>query len=1736
MMKNKARAALAMLLAVLSVVMVLPTFVATAGVENTTTDDWLTTEGDNTVAAVDTVNYTIEMDVLSLDGSVSALAIPFGAVKTTVGESVMWQVRQLADSYTLTPWKYDTSVNWKWTTVPDSVVTFATDPAEYAAMEDEDGFHLKIHVTDTAVLTYVDDVLISTVTTEQLGFVPGLGHAGLRTAINEIGTVDNVVITDYRANSQGAVLASYDFSESIPDNSNSLAVIENGVYTAPVDMGLDYLVDGLASAAPLTVDYTIDLDVKSLTKAYGFFFGDKAGTRGREFMWQIQDTGSSYKLAPFHVGGWLEIDDATVMIAEGERYTEMKANGFHLQIRVTDDIVRTFVDGVPVSGVTTRVLGYVPALGNFGVRGATNEGAVLDNLEITDYTADPAGNTLASYDFEATIPSLPANTYVEDGVFVSPADKWVAGYPVSGLNAEKFTVNYTLDVDVVSIDSSCVGLMFGGAYASDKTLMWQFFDKGTYFELYPFTGTNWVALTSYKAQFGAEDYAAMKENGFHVQMHVTDQWVKTYVDDTLISTLTTAQIGITPELGYIGMRCADNEGGKIDNIKLVDHIADPSGKTLADYDFETNIPTFIIKKTYSCSGTVTDGVFVAPSGTGADGEWLEGAFVEGLPSVPTCTVNYTVDMDVKSIDFDSSSTSGRCIGIMFGAAHAQNSMMMWQVHDKDTYYELYPFTGTNWTALTAYKVQFGADNYTAMKENGFHIQIHVTNLWVKTYVDGTLVSTMTAAQIGLTPDIGFVGMRNATNEGGKIDNLVVTDYMQTKDGNVLVNYDFETSIPTFTNKSGSDADVGTIVDGVFVSQANLWMQGTFVENLKALAAVPLPDPLVLNYDHGRVYILSKKDTSNGQTYELEVAPDAGYQLKAGSLYGVSAEGSAILPTRVNYRAGGDGYRFTLTVPAGSTLHASFYAPTAQDANIAFLGTSYNMAEYGVRFVHRAYVQSKNGTPYVVVDGKEYAVKDYGMLLALAATVGEDTLSLEMAANRAGVKKLSAYQEQVYFDYCADYIDMSVCITDINKVKGGESMRIAARCYVELSDGTVLYTNTAVSSFEEATYGVKTVTFSELVTKNYLIRHGRAGLVGDEWQMDWNNTGFEVQGQLSGDVELEVVNYRNNIAVLNVLVDDDAVKVVEVPSGTSIVTLASNLSLGDHTIKVISGSEIWTGNLSVTKLRYVGELYEVAEDNSKLRILALGDSLTCGWGLDGTWSGGSDVDRIVRNSNSYKTYAAITARNLDAYLDVVARSSQVTSTVHGYVDKLNLRMGAPAWDWENNQQDIVLINLGSNDETQDAYTMETTEADLKALMTDMRAKNPNAYIIFLYGMTRKAYESAYIAAVESMTDAGDEKVFMLEFEPNADGGNGHPSAAAHAAYAEKLTQFIKENCTELFGHETVTTNVAALETAGTVLRNGRTALSGTNMITKFANSGMTLSGYLYGDITMSMSADTSEQYTPGEVLYYNVVVDGDVENATLIEVKNGRDTYALVKNLRRGYHTIELTRGTASNYGTATLHEVTYTGTLQPITRKALKIEFIGDSITNAEGTIVRNDLADNYYVERHNSLNSYAAQVARALDADLSVMASSGISAQRMLSTFPTHPAAEAKDIVVINLGTNDMGWPYFDLEEMEADGRLDTIRTNSAALIDLARSTYGEDVQVIWAYGMMYEQGMTVLQDVVDTYNAENPGANVLFCNMFSVADTTGYQTHPSQQGQDNAAAYLLQFIRENCADILAK
>lgn len=337
-------------------------------------------------------------------------------------------------------------------------------------------------------------------------------------------------------------------------------------------------------------------------------------------------------------------------------------------------------------------------------------------------------------------------------------------------------------------------------------------------------------------------------------------------------------------------------------------------------------------------------------------------------------------------------------------------------------------------------------------------------------------------------------------------------------------------------------------------------------------------------------------------------------------------------------------------------------------------------------------------------------------------------------------------------------------------------------------------------------GVGKVDFVTLCNLGYVKTVGRAGVVEDEsgksFVTAYTNSGFEISGNLTGDIWLtsdttdKAPATRGNNFITVIL--DGEYKGTYWRGGAGCRdNLKLNLDGGYHTVRVERANKVGEGNMRITSIEFNGRLTKPQTNAGALNIEVLGDSISEGIGTgtssDKAWdsAGGGD--------NAYYSYAAVMGRELNANLSVVAYAGKAIKEVreecypyigHGGVGNYNFSAA--------NQKDVVVINLGTNG----AYNVNTrnddTDDDIKneaiALMTEVRKNNPNAYIIWVYGMMAPKQEhfAAYEAAVSAMNDG---KIIAYKIgEKNSFTGHGydnyHPSKDEHAQYGKELAEYIK----------------------------------------------------------------------------------------------------------------------------------------------------------------------------------------------------------------------------------------------------------------------------------------------------------------------------------------------------------
>ncbi len=249
----------------------------------------------------------------------------------------------------------------------------------------------------------------------------------------------------------------------------------------------------------------------------------------------------------------------------------------------------------------------------------------------------------------------------------------------------------------------------------------------------------------------------------------------------------------------------------------------------------------------------------------------------------------------------------------------------------------------------------------------------------------------------------------------------------------------------------------------------------------------------------------------------------------------------------------------------------------------------------------------------------------------------------------------------------------------------------------------------------------------------------------------------------------------------------------------------------HVVRVIKLSESAMSTCGISEIATDGEI--TPTENKSYLIEFIGDSITCGYGVD-------DEDRdhhfATGTEDVTRAYAYKTAETLDADYSMVSFSGygivsgytaigekMGNQLVPDYYEKLGFSYGTYkgeykpqniAWDFTVRQPDLVVINLGTNDMS---YVLDKEDRReeyivgyLEFLKT-VRKNNASAKILCVLGIMGEALCPAVEDVVERyIEETGDTKVYYMGFTDQLpeDGyvADWHPTETTHRKAASRLT--------------------------------------------------------------------------------------------------------------------------------------------------------------------------------------------------------------------------------------------------------------------------------------------------------------------------------------------------------------
>lgn len=351
--------------------------------------------------------------------------------------------------------------------------------------------------------------------------------------------------------------------------------------------------------------------------------------------------------------------------------------------------------------------------------------------------------------------------------------------------------------------------------------------------------------------------------------------------------------------------------------------------------------------------------------------------------------------------------------------------------------------------------------------------------------------------------------------------------------------------------------------------------------------------------------------------------------------------------------------------------------------------------------------------------------------------------------------------------------------------------------------------------EEGTTAVLTADTAKLVGRTYLnddVLWAAFSGAGAEFIY----TGKKLDITIVGDGASTAGN-ADNYARVAIYVDKERVIDDMLDEKEKTYTAFESDSEKSVNVQIIKLSECAMSTFGIKPIK-LGEGEKIEPAKAKdLKIEFIGDSITCGYGVDDP-----DKEHHFKTSTEdvTKAYAYKTAQALDADYSMVSISGygiisgytdsgkKPEQTIPQYYDKLgfsynkfadSLEVAGLEWNFDNYKPDIVVINLGTNDMSyaKNELTQAEFEEGYIEFLKQVRSHNPDSYIFCTYGVMG----NTLIRNIKNVCDkyseeTGDNKVTFFTLPMQDENKNGivadwHPSEATHEICAQRAVKTIKE---------------------------------------------------------------------------------------------------------------------------------------------------------------------------------------------------------------------------------------------------------------------------------------------------------------------------------------------------------
>ena len=345
--------------------------------------------------------------------------------------------------------------------------------------------------------------------------------------------------------------------------------------------------------------------------------------------------------------------------------------------------------------------------------------------------------------------------------------------------------------------------------------------------------------------------------------------------------------------------------------------------------------------------------------------------------------------------------------------------------------------------------------------------------------------------------------------------------------------------------------------------------------------------------------------------------------------------------------------------------------------------------------------------------------------------------------------------------------------------------------------------------------------------------GRVFVYNKIMWLSWSGTGieWECDGSFSMKLKADGIpfgrgDFEVHMARYGIFKDDKLILDERLDTDEKIVTVDA---VGKHAYRFIKLSESADSSLGIISLEDKDGTCDgiIPTENKRLKIEIIGDSITCGYGVEG------DVTQTYTTATENVTaaYGYLTAQKLNADYSIVSKSG--SGLVSGYTDSgepetMNIltkyydTMGCSMYkiedEWPANfeydfsfEPDVIILLIGTNDcsyccpadpavsSRYDAQVLEDRRREFcnayKEFLGHLRKKNPFAKIVCALGIMTEALNSVVEMAVSMQIAEGDRRVYWLPLKDqdseNGYGTDFHPSEKTQKQLADTVTEFVEK---------------------------------------------------------------------------------------------------------------------------------------------------------------------------------------------------------------------------------------------------------------------------------------------------------------------------------------------------------